>query len=152
MFFNTDPKILKNENDFRIEGYTMRNCMAKQFTNGIIHLYISLQCGNSKINIQYNKKGELVQAYGKANTPVKEKYSLAMKELTKRMVNFENIDWTREKFNFINELSQFFKQNIDFPFSPFLAKFRRNFFITSTPAPIASMIQTTKDGIDIFRI
>lgn len=34
------PKILLTEDDFRIEGFNMKNCMSKQFTWGRLYIYI----------------------------------------------------------------------------------------------------------------
>ena len=63
------PTILKTEEDYSIEGFIMKNCMSKQFMNGLIHIYISLTHKRKRINLQY-RKGVLTQSYGKANTTV----------------------------------------------------------------------------------
>ena len=38
------PKLLLSEDDYRMEGIIMKNCMGKQFINGVIYLYVSLKC------------------------------------------------------------------------------------------------------------
>jgi hypothetical protein len=63
------PKLILTEEEFRIEGFTMKNCMSKQFPHGVIYLYVALQTGRKRINLQY-KRGSLIQSFGKANTTV----------------------------------------------------------------------------------
>jgi hypothetical protein len=38
------PKLILSEDEFRIEGYLMKNCMAKQFLHGAIYLQERYQC------------------------------------------------------------------------------------------------------------
>ena len=94
------PKVLSSEDDFRIEGYSMKNCMAKQFPHGSLYVYVSLQYGRKKINLQY-RKGKLVQSYGKANTPVKDDFLDAIEHLTERFSQYSNLEWIKEKFDFL---------------------------------------------------
>jgi hypothetical protein len=95
------PRILLSEEDFRTEGYNMKNCMAKQFPHGAIYIFTSLQCKRKKINLQY-RKGKLIQAYGKANTSVNnEIFDEAVKILTSRFELHPNIEWKKEKFDFL---------------------------------------------------
>ena len=63
------PKILLTEDDFRIEGFNMKNCMSKQFAHGVVYIFTSLQHKRKRINLQY-RKGNLIQSYGKANSTV----------------------------------------------------------------------------------
>jgi hypothetical protein len=63
------PKVLVNEDEFRLEGYNMKNCMSKQFQHGSLYIFVALQYKRKRINLQY-RKGKLVQSYGKANTAV----------------------------------------------------------------------------------
>jgi hypothetical protein len=94
------PNILLTEDDFRIEGYNMKNCMAKQFLHGSIYLFASLQHKRRRINLQY-RKGNLVQSYGKANTAVIPLFEEATQILTQRFKKHHNIEWTKEKYDFI---------------------------------------------------
>jgi len=94
------PKILLTEDDFRIEGYNMKNCMAKQFLHGSIYLFASLQHKRRRINLQY-RKGSLVQSYGKANTVVIPLFDEAIQILTQRFKKYHNIEWIKEKYDFI---------------------------------------------------
>lgn len=94
------PKLLLTEDDFRIEGHSMKNCMSKQFPHGVLYLYVSLQLGRKKVNIQY-RKGKMVQSYGKANTPVKDEFLEAIDILTTRFAEHPNIEWSKEKFDFL---------------------------------------------------
>jgi hypothetical protein len=95
------PKMILTEEEFRIEGYTMKNCMGKQFPHGVIYLYVALQTGRKRINLQY-KRGVLVQSYGKANTIVPEDiFGKATQILTDRFKSEPNVTWKKEKYDFI---------------------------------------------------
>ena len=94
------PKILLTEEEFRIEGYTMKNCMSKQFSHGCLYTFVSLTNKRKKINLQY-RKGNLVQSYGKANTPVIPLFENAVEILTQRFKKYPTIEWKKEKYNFI---------------------------------------------------
>lgn len=94
------PKILLTEDDFRIEGYNMKNCMSKQFAHGAIYLFVSLQHKRKRINLQY-RKGNLVQSYGKANTPVIQTFEEPTNILTSRFKKHPTIEWKKEKYDFL---------------------------------------------------
>ena len=94
------PTILKTEEDYNMEGFVMKNCMGKQFINGLIHIYISLTHKRKRINLQY-RKGNLLQSYGKANTPVDIFFNESVKILNKRMLEYSDIQWVKEKYDFI---------------------------------------------------
>jgi hypothetical protein len=94
------PKLILTEEDFRIEGFTMKNCMSKQFSHGAIYIYVSLQHKRKRINLQY-RKGKLNQSYGKANTPVATIFETAMEILTKRFESHPSIEWKKEKYEFL---------------------------------------------------
>jgi hypothetical protein len=97
---NFKPKILLTEDDFRVEGYNMKNCMAKQFLHGSIYLFVSLQHKRRRVNLQY-RKGNLVQSYGKANTAVIPLFDDAITMLTQRFKKYHNIEWIKEKYDFL---------------------------------------------------
>ena len=70
---------------------------------GVLYLYVSLQLGKKKTNLQY-KKGRLVQMYGKANTPVPENiFKVASDILTSRFEKIPDITWKKEKYDFITD-------------------------------------------------
>ena len=94
------PKILLTEDDFRIEGFNMKNCMSKQFAHGVIYIFASLQYKRKRINLQY-RKGNLIQSYGKANTPVIEIFEEATNILTSRFKKYPTIEWKKDKYDFI---------------------------------------------------
>jgi len=94
------PKLILTEEDFRVEGFTMKNCMSKQFSHGAIYIYVSLQHKRKRINLQY-RKGKLNQSYGKANTPVATIFEKAMEILTKRFESHPSIEWKKEKYEFL---------------------------------------------------
>jgi predicted RNA-binding protein with RPS1 domain len=91
-------KVLKSEEDFRIEGYLMKNCMGKQFPHGSVYTYVSMQNKRKKINLQY-KKGKLIQSYGKANTPVIKDFEGAIDILNKKFLNNIDLQWQKEKYD-----------------------------------------------------
>jgi hypothetical protein len=95
-----EPKVLLTEEDFRVEGYEMKNCMSKQFINGNLYVYVSLTHKRKRINLQY-RKGNLVQKYGKANTPVIDTFNPAVEILTNRFKIHSNIEWKKEKYDFL---------------------------------------------------
>ena len=97
---NFKPKLILSEEDFRIEGYTMKNCMSKQFPHGAIYIFVSLQYKRKKINLQY-RKGQLVQSYGKANTVVPKLFEEAICYLTNKFKKYSNLEWRKEKYDFI---------------------------------------------------
>lgn len=94
------PNILLTEEDYRVEGFTMKNCMAKQFPHGSIYIFISLHHGRKRINLQY-RKGNLIQSYGKANTTVPDSYNEVIEILTQRMKKYRDIEWKKEKYDFL---------------------------------------------------
>lgn len=96
------PKLILSEEDFRLEGFTMKNCMSKQFSHGAIYIYVSLQHKRKRINLQY-RKGKLNQSYGKANTPVAPIFNDAVEILTKRFEGYLNIEWKKEKYDFLKD-------------------------------------------------
>lgn len=97
------PKILQTEDDFRIEGYIMKNCMAKQFLHGTIYVFVSLTHNKKKrINLQY-RKGLLIQSFAKANTEVPENLKIGIDTLTKRFENYPNVTWTKDRYDFIEK-------------------------------------------------
>lgn len=90
-------KILKTEDDFRIEGYIMKNCMNKQFSYGSIYIFIVIICGNKRINVQYNKN-QFMLSYGKANTQIPDNFNKAIAKLSARMIKYTDLQWIREKY------------------------------------------------------
>jgi hypothetical protein len=94
------PKILATEDDFIIEGHQMKNCMAQQFTQGIIFIYISLKSECGTVNLQY-KKGKLIQSRGKANSNVIEEFKDGIHILTDRLMSNPDVKWIKEKFDFL---------------------------------------------------
>ena len=94
------PKLLLTEDDFRIEGFNMKNCMSKQFAHGVVYIFASLQHKRKRINLQY-RKGNLIQSYGKANTPVIEIFEEATNILTSRFKKYPTIEWKKDKYDFI---------------------------------------------------
>jgi hypothetical protein len=94
------PTILKTEEDYTLEGFIMKNCMGKQFINGLVHIYITLSHKKKRINLQY-RKGVLLQNYGKANTPVEIIFNEPIQVLNKRMLGYSDTQWVREKYDFI---------------------------------------------------
>ncbi len=98
--FEYDVIVLKNEDDFRLEGYMMKNCISKQFIHGIVYIFVSLRLGRRRVNLQY-RNGLLVQSYGKANTETPDDFLCAIEKLTEKMGKWKGITWKKEKYDFI---------------------------------------------------
>lgn len=96
------PRLLLTEEEFRIEGYEMKNCMSKQFSHGIIYFFVSMRCNRKKINLQY-RKGNLIQSYAKANTVVPDTFDKAISVLTNRFKGFQEIVQIKEKYDIISD-------------------------------------------------
>ncbi len=95
------PKVLITEDDYRLEGFMMKNCMSKQFMHGSLYIYISLRNNKKRINLQY-RKGSLVQSYGKANTPTSELFLQPICVLNQRVMKFSDITWKKDKYDLIS--------------------------------------------------
>jgi hypothetical protein len=95
------PKVLINEDEFRLEGYNMKNCMSKQFQHGSLYIFVAIQHKRKRINLQY-RKGRLVQSYGKANTAVLPIFNNATDILSDRFSKYTNMEWKKEKYDFIS--------------------------------------------------
>ncbi len=96
-----EAKVLLSEDDFILEGTKMKNCMSKQFLHGALYIYVALMYRNRRINMQF-RKGNLVQAYGRANSPVKKEiFSEAMDILSLRISKFPFLIWKKEKYEII---------------------------------------------------
>lgn len=93
-------KILKTEEDFFTEGFVMKNCIGKQFSKGVVYIYISMKHNRTKINLEY-KKGILIMSLGKANTPVEPHFNLAINKLNLKMMRYSDMVWDREKYEYI---------------------------------------------------
>jgi hypothetical protein len=96
------PKLILSEEEFRLEGFNMKNCMSKQFLHGSIYIFVSLQHKRKRINLQY-RKGKLNQSYGKANTPVPSIFNNAIEILTKRLESNYQFEWRKEKYDFLKD-------------------------------------------------
>ena len=92
------PKLLLSEEDFTMEGFYMKNCMSNQFAHGAIYLYVSLHYKTKRINLQY-RKGNLVQSYGKANSPVEPIFEEALRVLNERFSKHPELVWKKEKYD-----------------------------------------------------
>lgn len=94
------PKVLVSEEDFRIEGSNMKNCMSKQFVNGSIFVYVALYNKNKRINLQY-RRGSIIQQYGKANSVVDDVFNQPIKVLSERFKNLSSITWSKVKYDIL---------------------------------------------------
>lgn len=93
-------KILKTEDEFLMEGNIMKNCMGKQFNNGLLFVFIAIGHKQKRINLQY-RRGSLTQQYGKMNTPVDVLFNKSIQILNKKMSEYGGIQLKKEKFDFI---------------------------------------------------
>lgn len=93
-------KVLITEEDFINEGSFMKNCMAKQYNNGTLYVYLRGTLDNKHINLQY-RKGGLVQSYGKSNTQVPSIFQPFIELLNEKFKKFNDMIWTKEKYDFL---------------------------------------------------
>ena len=93
-------KVLITEEDFINEGVFMKNCMSKQFNNGIIYIYLRGTLKNKHINLQY-RKGLLVQSYGKSNTKVPSMFQPFIDILNEKFKKYQTLTWVKEKYDYI---------------------------------------------------
>lgn len=94
------PTVLKREEDFKIEGHIMKNCMGNQFNQGVISIYVSLRKGKKWVNVQY-RNGEKMMCYGKANSPSPKDFNSAIDILSKRFKKYKTVTWDKEKYDLI---------------------------------------------------
>ena len=80
----------------------MKNCMSKQFSKGVVYIYLSMKCNRTKINLEY-KKGSLIMSFGKANSPVETYFNPAIGEISKKMMKYSNMVWSKEKYEYISK-------------------------------------------------
>lgn len=97
------PMLILSEDQFKIEGMTMKNCMANQFNLGFHYLYIAMSCGGKRVNVQY-RKGRLVQARGKTNIDLPAEFERPVEILSNRVVKYADLSWKREKYDIINDI------------------------------------------------
>ena len=95
-----EPILLRTEEEFKIEGHIMKNCMANQFTHGIAAIYVSLRNGKKWVDVQY-RKGEKTMCYGKANSPTPDSFKSAINVLNKRIKKYKGVKWVKEKYDLI---------------------------------------------------
>lgn len=94
------PIILKTEEEFKVEGHIMKNCMANQFSHGVISIYVSLRKGKKWVDVQY-RKGEKKMCFGKANSPIPDDFKMAVNVLDKRFSKIKGVSWIKEKYDLI---------------------------------------------------
>ena len=75
--------------------------MSKQFQHGSLYIFVALQHKRKRINLQY-RKGNLIQSYGKANTPVIKTFEEPTNILTARFKKYPTIEWKKEKYDFLS--------------------------------------------------
>lgn len=96
------PKLVNTEDQFRIEGHLMKNCMATQFNLGSFYLYVSIASGKKRVNVQY-RKGMLTQARGKANIDLPNEFQDPVTVLSQRIYKFKDLSWVKEKYDYITK-------------------------------------------------
>jgi hypothetical protein len=94
------PMLILSEDQFKLEGMIMKNCMAKQFNVGQLYIHIAMSFNKKRINLQY-RKGLLNQHKGKANTNVSKEFNEAIDVLSSRMLKYAAIAPEKEKYDII---------------------------------------------------
>lgn len=94
------PELILTEDQFRVEGFVMKNCMARQFGVANLYIHMSLRIGRKRINLQY-RKGILNQSKGKANTNTPKEFKEAIDIINQRMLNYKDISPKKTGYDFI---------------------------------------------------
>lgn len=95
------PTLIMSEDQFKIEGMIMKNCMAKQFNVGNLYIHVAMSLGRKRVNLQY-RKGVLNQAKGKTNTNVPKDFEKAVELFGERMINYSDVHPIKEKYDIIS--------------------------------------------------
>jgi hypothetical protein len=95
-------KILKTEEDFITEGFIMQNCLSNHFISGDNYIYLVMECGKKRINLQYKNK-EFTMKFGKANTIVEKLFNKPIETLIEKINRYTNLHWYSEKYDFVNK-------------------------------------------------
>jgi hypothetical protein len=95
------PELILTEEQFRLEGLVMKNCMGKQFGVANLYIHISLSLGKKRINLQY-RRGMLNQSKGKANTNTPKEFKEAVEVLNQRMGKYKDVSPKKTSYDFIN--------------------------------------------------
>ncbi len=94
------PTLILTEDQFKIEGMIMKNCMAKQFSVGSLYIHASVSVGSKRVNIQY-RKGHLNQFRGKANSNPSKEFTEAIDIFSKKMEKYKDVTPNKEKYDVI---------------------------------------------------
>jgi hypothetical protein len=95
------PMLILSEDQFKIEGMIMKNCMAKQFNVGALYIHMAMSLNKKRINLQY-RRGLLNQNKAKANTTVPQEFEPAIEILSKKMLKYSMVSPEKEKYDIIN--------------------------------------------------
>ena len=95
-----NPQLILSEDQFKIEGMIMKNCMAKQFHVGSLYIHASISLGNKRINVSY-RKGALNQSRGKANSTPSKEFDPAVDIFSKRIEKYNEVTPIKEKYDII---------------------------------------------------
>jgi hypothetical protein len=95
------PMLILSEDQFKIEGMIMKNCMAKQFNVGALYIHMAMSLNKKRINLQY-RRGLLNQNKAKANTIVPQEFEPAIEILSKKMLKYSMVSPEKEKYDIIN--------------------------------------------------
>jgi hypothetical protein len=95
------PSLILSEDDFRLEGMKMKNCMARQFNVANLYIHMSLSLGSKRVNLQY-RRGMLNQSKGKANTTTPKEFSAAIEVLSLKMGKYNEINPKKTMYDIIS--------------------------------------------------
>lgn len=94
------PELILSEDQFRLEGLMMKNCMARQFGVANLYIHMSLCLGKKRVNLQY-RKGVLNQSKGKANTNTPKEFKEAIEIINQRMSKYKEMVPKKVSYDFI---------------------------------------------------
>lgn len=94
------PQLILTEDQFRIEGFLMKNCMANQFGVANLYIHLSVSLGKKRINLQY-RKGVLNQSKGKANTNTPKEFKEVVDIMNQKMVKYKEVTPKKITYDYI---------------------------------------------------
>lgn len=96
------PHLILSEDQFKIEGMIMKNCMARQFSVGALYVHAAIYSNKKRINVQY-RKGILNQDKGKANINTPKEFKDVIDIFTNRMQKYADVYPEKEKYDIITK-------------------------------------------------
>lgn len=93
-------KLLTSEDEFKVEGIKMKNCMGNQFQNGIIQNFFAIQYRRKRINLSV-QRGQFIQAFGKSNSTIPDIFKEPIEVILERYKAFSDLKWNKTRYDIL---------------------------------------------------